>query len=162
MTDKQRAERPANCRNRLRDDGKPYPRSGCAHCRNGGMVGCPYERSPEDSAKLGVTLDEADPVKSSEVAEWPPRFHITPEGAAGLFIRSLYDRPATSEDRDRLAEVLKMVYQQGRDEALEAAAKVCDEYARRDNPNAVTISLMAAADIRALKHEAGAPKKEGT
>lgn len=35
--------RPANCRNQLRDDGKPYPRSGCAVCKDGGMRGCPYE-----------------------------------------------------------------------------------------------------------------------
>jgi len=38
------ADRPANCRNRLRDEGKPYPRSGCSHCRNGGLMGCPFER----------------------------------------------------------------------------------------------------------------------
>lgn len=24
--------RPANCRNRLRDEGKPYPKSSCYHC----------------------------------------------------------------------------------------------------------------------------------
>lgn len=39
-----RDERPANCRNRLRDEGKVYPRSGCAVCGNGGLVGCIYER----------------------------------------------------------------------------------------------------------------------
>lgn len=37
-------EKPANCRNRLRDEGKPYPRSGCAHCKTGGLTGCPFER----------------------------------------------------------------------------------------------------------------------
>jgi hypothetical protein len=37
-------ERPANCRNRLRDEGKPYPRSGCLSCKDGGLRGCPYER----------------------------------------------------------------------------------------------------------------------
>jgi hypothetical protein len=31
------------CRNRLRNEGKPYPKSGCAHCGNGGMAGCPYD-----------------------------------------------------------------------------------------------------------------------
>lgn len=35
--------RPANCRNRQRDEGKPYPRSGCDHCRDGGLRGCPFE-----------------------------------------------------------------------------------------------------------------------
>lgn len=35
--------RPSNCRNRLRDEGKPYPRSGCNHCKTGGLTGCPFE-----------------------------------------------------------------------------------------------------------------------
>lgn len=37
--------RPMNCRNRIRDNGLPYPRSGCAACGNGGLMGCPYERA---------------------------------------------------------------------------------------------------------------------
>lgn len=36
---------PSNCRNRLIVEGKPYPRSGCAHCKTGGMTGCPYEKA---------------------------------------------------------------------------------------------------------------------
>lgn len=36
--------RPSNCRNRLRDEGKAYPRSGCASCGNGGLFGCRYEK----------------------------------------------------------------------------------------------------------------------
>ena len=35
----------------------------------------------------------------------------------------------------------------------ERCARVCDEYARQDNPNAVTISMMAAKSIRALTDE---------
>lgn len=35
--------RPSNCRNRLRDEGEPYPRSGCNHCKTGGLTGCPFE-----------------------------------------------------------------------------------------------------------------------
>lgn len=38
-------KRPVNCRNRLRDEGKPYPKSGCNSCSFGGMTGCPHERS---------------------------------------------------------------------------------------------------------------------
>jgi hypothetical protein len=38
------AGKPSNCRNALRDSGKPYPRSGCAVCKNGGLMGCPYEK----------------------------------------------------------------------------------------------------------------------
>lgn len=37
------ADRPANCRNRLRDEGKVYPRSGCDHCKTGGLTGCTFE-----------------------------------------------------------------------------------------------------------------------
>ena len=36
--------KPSNCRNVLRDSGKPYPRSGCAVCKNGGLMGCPYKK----------------------------------------------------------------------------------------------------------------------
>lgn len=36
--------RPANCRNRLSDEGKTYPRSGCAHCKTGGITGCPFKK----------------------------------------------------------------------------------------------------------------------
>ena len=37
--------RPASCRNRMRDAGKPYPRSGCNHCGDGGLMGCPFDRT---------------------------------------------------------------------------------------------------------------------
>lgn len=33
---------PENCRERLRLKGHSYPKSGCAVCGNGGMMGCPY------------------------------------------------------------------------------------------------------------------------
>lgn len=48
-------ERPINCRNRLRAEGKPYPRSGCSVCRTGGLTGCPYERAapPSTPSKEG-------------------------------------------------------------------------------------------------------------
>lgn len=36
--------RPSNCRNRMRDEGKAYPKSGCQSCGNGGLMGCPHER----------------------------------------------------------------------------------------------------------------------
>lgn len=37
-------KRPSNCRNRLRDEGKAHPRSGCGYCGDGGIMGCPYEK----------------------------------------------------------------------------------------------------------------------
>ena len=37
-----RKERPSMCRNRLKAEGKPYPKSGCYECGDGGMRGCPY------------------------------------------------------------------------------------------------------------------------
>lgn len=36
--------RPKNCRNRLKDERKAYPKSGCFSCGNGGLFGCPHER----------------------------------------------------------------------------------------------------------------------
>jgi hypothetical protein len=36
-------QRPVNCRNRLKDEHKPHPRSGCAYCKTGGIRGCPFE-----------------------------------------------------------------------------------------------------------------------
>ena len=35
--------RPPLCRNRLRDEGKAYPKSGCKVCHKGGIFGCPFE-----------------------------------------------------------------------------------------------------------------------
>lgn len=40
-------ERPNNCREVLRKQGKPYPKSGCFSCGNGGLSGCPYPQPPE-------------------------------------------------------------------------------------------------------------------
>lgn len=37
-------ELPSSCRERLRLEGKPYPRSGCLVCKTGGLMGCPYKR----------------------------------------------------------------------------------------------------------------------
>lgn len=45
--------RPNNCRNVLRDEGKPYPKSGCDSCKTGGLTGCPYENNHiEDPNKI--------------------------------------------------------------------------------------------------------------
>ena len=41
-------------------------------------------------------------------------------------------------------------YERGRAEGLEEAAQVCDRYARRDHPTAVTVTDLAGYDIRAL------------
>jgi len=49
MSEVTKKDRPDNCRNALKDAGEPYPRSGCAACGNGGMMGCPYERHREAS-----------------------------------------------------------------------------------------------------------------
>lgn len=40
----ERQPRPERCRNRLRDEGKPHPKSGCAVCKTGGITGCPFEK----------------------------------------------------------------------------------------------------------------------
>lgn len=36
--------RPKSCRNRKRDERLAYPKSGCEHCFNGGITGCPFEK----------------------------------------------------------------------------------------------------------------------
>ena len=36
--------RPMNCRNRLRDEGRAHPKSGCDSCGDGGLRGCPHTR----------------------------------------------------------------------------------------------------------------------
>ena len=52
LTDREHHERPARCRNRLRDEGKPYPRNGCAACnyalKSGIVLGCPHEPTRAD------------------------------------------------------------------------------------------------------------------
>lgn len=50
-------DRPALCRNQLRAEGKPYPRSGCAVCRNGGLVGCPYENRAYHAGQSNPTTE---------------------------------------------------------------------------------------------------------
>ena len=45
-------DRPENCRNRIRDEGiNPYPKSGCAYCKTGGLTGCPFEDKYETDNK---------------------------------------------------------------------------------------------------------------
>jgi hypothetical protein len=44
--------RPTQCRNRLRDEGKPHPKSGCEVCRDGGIRGCPYEKAMQKSEEI--------------------------------------------------------------------------------------------------------------
>lgn len=38
--------RPIHCRMRKKGEGKPYPKSGCESCGNGGLMGCPYGVHP--------------------------------------------------------------------------------------------------------------------
>lgn len=71
MTD----ERPANCRNRLRDEGFEYPRSGCARCGTGGMTGCPYESSMDAGSAIDVPDAPPQPgsteiVGSADFNQW--------------------------------------------------------------------------------------------
>ena len=47
-----------------------------------------------------------------EPSEWPPRFTVTPEGAAGLFLVARFPN-ATGEDQRALADVLKAYWEGG-------------------------------------------------
>lgn len=40
--------RPANCRDRLQDEGKPHPRSGCRVCKDRLFHPCPYDQHPRE------------------------------------------------------------------------------------------------------------------
>lgn len=43
--------KPENCRNRLRDEGKAYPKSGCEYCKTGGLTGCPFDNKKSIAPK---------------------------------------------------------------------------------------------------------------
>jgi hypothetical protein len=43
--------KPENCRDRLKEEGKAYPKSGCAVCAVGGLLGCPFDRPYEQDIK---------------------------------------------------------------------------------------------------------------
>lgn len=49
---------PTNCRNRLKAEGKPHPRSGCVVCKTGGLTGCPYERQTVESSEARAAADD--------------------------------------------------------------------------------------------------------
>jgi len=55
--------RPQNCRYRLRDEGKPYPRSFCDGCNRGILTGlgrdCPVEKAEADRMRARVAEMEA-------------------------------------------------------------------------------------------------------
>lgn len=51
---------PENCRERLRMSGKPYPRSGCAVCKTGGLRGCPYKEYIPETPPDGYAIIEPD------------------------------------------------------------------------------------------------------
>lgn len=63
-----------SCRNRLRAEGKPYPRSGCAVCKTGGLTGCPYERSGH------LTVPSDPPAMAGEVVTESATTEVNPEG----------------------------------------------------------------------------------
>ena len=107
---------------------------------------------------------EAVTVELSQENEYHERTHQM-HAASDRFATAMIERAEQAEAARDLAieaarkqmiraEALQDSLAAERDKALEDAAEVCDEYARRDNPNAVTISMMAAAAIRALKSAA--------
>ena len=60
-------ERPKTCRNRQRDEGQPYPRSGCDHCHNGGLMGCPFEAG---KGKNNIKIDISPDAKVADLEEY--------------------------------------------------------------------------------------------
>lgn len=113
-------ERPMLCRNSLRDAGKPYPRSGCAICKDGGLMGCPYDRP------VGANLDDVEallrqPAMTEEITQ------ADREAAAAISTEAL--RPAILRgewDDTAILKALALHRTQARQAALEEAAKVAD------------------------------------
>lgn len=87
MTDTTTETRPAACRNRLRDEGKAYPRSGCAVCKDGGMRGCPY-----DASRISTILPHSDGAVAAwrgaaeDIAAMPPN-----DGPTAVHLRTAWE-----------------------------------------------------------------------
>lgn len=75
--------RPTQCRNRLRDEGSAYPKSGCSSCGNGGLFGCPHESrpTPPPDPAMGIPMAALQPIKKAFWAYVAAcRGHITTGG----------------------------------------------------------------------------------
>lgn len=129
--------RPALCRNRLKDEGKPHPRSGCNVCRNGGMMGCPHERAEakDHSAPTRGEVTQGDRVRAASIFPENGYFHLA----------TLYGK------RDAAADV--QAFAAHRLAAIEEAAKVMAKvvYTGRTNVPQAELDL-AKGMIDALRN----------
>lgn len=97
--------RPKNCRNRLRDEGQIYPKSGCVVCKTGGLTGCPHEHKDYPAGPISrfETLDEYDartkadtltPLDHFAMAALPAIVSADPEELPGKSWEPRYERIA--------------------------------------------------------------------
>lgn len=83
--------------------------------------------------------------------EWPPRFTITPEGAAGLFLMT-HCPSATIETRDTLVELMKLYYEAGFKNGVQKSAdKIEQKYKTFTQPWRAASTEMAEYIRRELK-----------
>jgi len=123
--------KPSNCRNVLRDSGQPYPRSGCAVCKNGGLMGCPYEKEnvtgdEEIADALAITEHTLSPHLEALLSTWPEHKVIKLlklkvklcHGIIDSLTLALNGRPpmvtyAYIDDKNRLVKISGHVYFDG-------------------------------------------------
>lgn len=83
-------KRPANCRFRLQDEGKPYPRSSCTACGKSVATG------------LGSHCTHAEPVSIATMEEIHVIWWRYSDGSAAGVLRAYADRQRADEDMDLL------------------------------------------------------------
>lgn len=144
--------RPQLCRNRLRDEGQAYPRSGCAVCGNGGLMGCPHERRP------------SPPTTGSGVK--PP-----PQSSAEAMVRVALEMSsrvvaAVEAERDKALADLQQATAE-RDEARKEARDLregirdaCDEATHHRNACLIAQSALATANAELAQLQAEVEAKD--
>lgn len=103
--------RPANCRHRLQDEGKSYPRSSCTHCGKGIFTGLGV------ACTLGVvggvplqTVPQSRPLLELEGAlRMLSRVHLRPDSSLGFYIVH-GAAPEMWVDRDAYARAWETVF----------------------------------------------------
>lgn len=147
-------ERPTLCRNALRDEGLPYPKS-CAVCGNGGLMGCPYEANvavarPIDPPPPPMTTDttarvsQGDYDRAADLAALAERICFGGNDAAAL-------RQGIVADKD-IEHFVRLIAAH-RLAAIEEAAKVAEDHGSTWGRPYHSMTDAIAAAIRNLSNE---------
>jgi hypothetical protein len=136
--------RPQDCRNRLRDEGKAYPRSGCLVCKDGGLRGCPYEGARPLSA---LPVEPAPAlVEGVEPVAWPAILDEIKAGINDTMLREPWEFVMCDDQRPMVATPGDVVchadYNHGSDGHLPDAWDVANfKHIARLSPDNVTTIL---------------------